>query len=239
MTQIELGAAKKSDEDVVRKWVVQLDDLIDPESLEIIKLSLRSELKQTQLDNITRSSDLYNALKNSKVYDDEHSILARIMYALMVLSHRRYGHNALRRLGKEQCQSPFKISSLPARVDHAKFSMCQCLATACVVLKPENNERFIKHFANQLEINRNTVKTPCEIFVKMLQSDKITSENYHDLIEEAMVKSHLSDEKIEEYQKRCENISKEMYNNAHFIYKLVIVLMLLYSFVWTEWYTAM
>ena len=195
----------------MRKWLVQLDDLIVPESLEIIKLSLHSELKQVQLESIKSSADLCNALK--EVYDDEQKILSRIMCALKILGHRRYGHYSLRKLQKTITlqQTEFDSSCLPEYVDRAEFCLYQCLAMVCVVLPQEINERFIKHFAKQLEINPSTVKTPCEVLIKMIQADRISCANHEALIEEAMIKSHLSDEKIKKYKNRFEEICEKIY----------------------------
>ena len=196
---------ESSDEDIMRKWLVQLDDLIVPESLEIIKLSLRSELKQVQLESIGSSADLCDALRG--VYDDEQKVLARIMYALKVLGHRRYGYYALRKLQQTvTLPTEFDLSCLPTIVDHDKFCLYQHLATVCRVLPRENYDRFIKHFATQLEINHSTVKTPCEVLVKMLLADKISCENHEELIEEAMIKSHLCDDALKIYQTRCGEI---------------------------------
>ena len=190
----------------MRKWLVQLDELIVPDSLEIMKLSLRSELKQVQLDGIKSAADLSNALKG--VYDDEQKILSRVMYALKILGHRRYGYYALRQLNKAMTiqQIEFDSSFLPASIDRDEFCLYQCLAIVCVVLPRESNERFIKHFAKQLEINPGTVKTPCEILIKMIQAEKISCKNHENLIEEALIKSHLPDDKIKKYKNKFEEI---------------------------------
>ena len=191
---------------MVRKWVVQLDDLIVLESLKIIKLSLRSELSYVQLESIVRVSDLYDALK--RVYKNEQKIVARIMYALRMLGHRRYGYYALRKLTKTLHPDQFDTSFLPSSTDQSEFCLHQYLATLCVVLPQEHNEQFIKHFSKQLEINHSTVKTPCDMLTKMLEFNKINCENYEDLVEEAMIKAHLSDDTIQKCKERCGEICK-------------------------------
>lgn len=209
-TQIEIQALEENDENVVRKWLAKLDDLIVPENLEIIKLSLWSELNQTQLDSIRKVYDLYDVLKGK--YDSEQKILSRIMYTLMMLGHKRYGCYALKKLRREHYDQ-FDPSCLPESpgADQNRFCICQRLATICIVLPQENRERFIKYFAKQLKINRSTVTTPCEVLVKMLEFNKINYENHKDLLDEAAFKSHLSDDAISKYKNRCEKIRKKNY----------------------------
>ena len=192
---------------MIRDWLAKLPDLIDQGSLEIIKLGLRSELKQVQLDTIRSVTDLYDVLQ--RVYDDQEKVFARIVYVLTLLGHRRYGKLAIRKL----LQRPPKFNptnSLPQNVDLERFFLHQCLATVCRVIPEEGAiiERFIKHVAKLIDVNPKTLKTPCEALVKLLELDRISYENYLDLIEVALIKCGVSESIIKEYLKSCEEISK-------------------------------
>lgn len=53
-----------NDDNKVLKWLQVVDDHIDDNSVEIMKLGLQMELTQTERDNAKRPSDLYHALAN-------------------------------------------------------------------------------------------------------------------------------------------------------------------------------
>lgn len=172
--------------------------------MEILKLSYRSELKQDQLDDATSVCDIYNALK--RVYDDERTIVARIVYSLKILGHRRYGWFAIRKL--EQEPAPFSLASLPGSINHDEFFLYQSLATTCKVIPEEYIQDFVKYFAKQMRINHNTIKSPCEALTKMLDEANIDCSNYVDVIELAMIKCKVPDLVMKEYNDSCNRISK-------------------------------
>ena len=196
-------------EDMIRDWLAKLPDLIDQGSLEIIKLGLRSELKQVQLDTIRSVTDLYDVLQ--RVYDDPEKVFARLVYALTLLGHRRYGKFAIRKLPQRPPEfNP--LTSLPAHVDPESFFLHQCLATVCRIIPEEGDtiERFIKHVAKLMCVNPSTLKTPCEALIKLLELVKIDQVNHLDLIEEALIKCGVSENTIKEYLTTCDEISKQL-----------------------------
>ena len=189
--------------------VLKIDGYIDEVGVQIMKLSMRLELSQTNIDNANHPSDLYRALADH--YSDPGVALARLIYALRILGHRRYGCRAIRELELlEQKPEPFDPSSSVVKQDADLDDFClhQCLALACQVLPKESYESFINHFSPILNINPKTVNTPCEIVTQLIEKDKISAKNYLDLMEEALIKSRLSDREIKEYMENCNMISK-------------------------------
>ena len=160
---------------------------------------MRAELKQDLRDTVKGLSDFYNVLKTKY---DNHVALSRMIYALEILGHRRYGCRAVRELERLlQCKpEPFNpFTDLRSGIDTHDFCLHQCLAIACRILPEESNKYFKIHFAKILKVNHQTMKTPCEVITKLLEHDKITFDNQLDLVEEAFIKSKLSESKIKEY----------------------------------------
>ena len=167
-------------------------------------------MKPAQLETVQSVANVYDALRH--VYDTEGNVLARIVYALRILGHRRYGYFAIRKL-QQTLPSFDPHTSLPKGVDCDEFYFYQCLATVCRVIPEENEECFIKHFSRLLEINPNTVKSPCKILVRLIVGSKLGCENYLDLIEDALIKSKLSESVIREYLDSCDKICKTQYSS--------------------------
>lgn len=183
----------------MRKWLAMVDNWIDEESLEIVKLGMRAELNQDLRDGVKRPSDLVNALT---VHYTIPIAVSRIIYSLEILGHRRYGYRSIRYLQQHLNQKvkPFDPSSdLRAGVHPQKFCLHQCLAVACQILPEEHKGSFAKHFGKKLSINPKTMKTPCNVITRLLERDEVDFENHIDVIEEAFIKSKLSESKIKRY----------------------------------------
>lgn len=114
---------------------------IDEEGLAIMKLSMLSELTQTECESIARPSDLYHALET--YYPDKDVQLARYIYALEKLGHRRYGCRAIRALDKQHRPKPFNLDQLPKKVDQSVFLVHQRLAVLCCMLPKDNYENSL------------------------------------------------------------------------------------------------
>ena len=196
-------------EDDVLNCMIKIDEYIDEGSVEIMKLSMRLELSQSELETAKHPSDLFHGL--SKYYDHLEIVVARLMYALKILGHKRYGQRAIREL--EQLPQTPETFHPDTDVKHGtcleNFYLHQCLALACrMVPNGESANRFVTHFANILKINPSTVSTPCEIIIKLIERDKICSKNQLNLLEEAFVKLNLSDSHIRDYTENCKRLCK-------------------------------
>lgn len=192
---------------------MKLDDYIDQESLEIMKLSMRLELSQAELESVRYLSDLFRTLE--KHYDNSEVLLARFMYTLKILGHGRYGERAIRGLESlQQKLNPFSLDKdLKRGVDFDNFCLHQHLALACSMVPKEGNKCVIRQFARMINVNPSTVSTPCEIVTKLIESRKITVKNQLDLVEEVFIKSKLfSEDQLRKYRENCELISKDESN---------------------------
>lgn len=198
--------------DEILKWVAKISsDYIDAGSLDILKLSVRSELTQEECDRVISASDLYHAL--AKHYTDPKVLLARFIYALEKLGHRRYGHRAVRELSSNHSLPPAftdlaKVKFRPA-VDRNEFILLQRLAVLCCMLPEGCHPKFTSHFAKKkLNANPSIYQTPCDILTKLLLERVLTTDNLFNEIEEALIKVELSESQIKEYFDNYEKIGK-------------------------------
>ena len=154
-------------EDATLKWVAKVDDYIDAESLAILKLSAHSELTQNERDG----------MKCAKHYTDLKVLLARFIYALEKLGHRRYSYRAIRVLPITDRPAPFDHSKLQPKVAESEFIFFQRLAVLCCMLPRSYHTKFIAYFAKKLGINPSLQlhPTPCDILTKSLM--EITTDN--------------------------------------------------------------
>ena len=176
-----------------------MDEYIDSESIEILKLSTRSELTQRERDEVKRPSDLYHALANH--YSDPAVQLARFIYALEKLGHRRYGSRAVRELGQA---NGIIFDHTKLNGDTNIFLLHQHLADLCCMLPNTYQSKLIDHFAKELQINPSTCKTPCEILTKALEKEILTADDHINVIEDALIKVGLSENKIKVYIGSCQ-----------------------------------
>lgn len=196
-------------EDETLTWVTKIsDDYIDAGSLDILKLSVRSELSQDECEKVKSVSDLYHAL--AKHYADPIVLLARFIYALENLGHRRYGHRAVRELSRYSLP-PFDLTMAKLRPEMTgnDFILLQRLAVLCCMLPESCYPKFISHFAKKkLNANPSIYQTPCDILTKLLLELIITTDTLFNEIEEALIKVELSESQIKEYFDNYEKIGK-------------------------------
>jgi hypothetical protein len=157
-------------EDEILRWVAKIsDNYIDAASLDILKLSVRSELSQDECDRVESVSDLYHAL--AEHYATPRELLSRLIYALENLGHRRYGHKAVRELSRYSLPT-FELTMAKLRSNSTgdDFILLQRLAVLCCMLPESCHSRFISHFAKKkLNANPNIYQTvPCAILTKLL-----------------------------------------------------------------------
>ena len=167
------------------RWVATVDNHIEESSIEIMKLGLRTELTQAELDPTTTPSDLYHLLERN--YCDSEVLLARFIYALEKLGHRRHGLKAVRELDNFDIEKPKQF--IPADIiDPTKlqlFNFYQCLVEVCSHLDPSYYSRLIKLTTKTYLGGRNhkLIKTPCKLFVILLEHRKITKDDQTCLVE--------------------------------------------------------
>lgn len=186
--------------------MTKVDDYITVESLDIIKLSVRSELTQVECDKIEVASDVYREL--AKHYTDPEVLLARFIYALEKLGHRRYGHRAIRELKECYHPSPFDFTKLLEKTDKNDFILRQRLAVLCCMLPEEYSANFIRHLAKKIPVNPQKFKTPCQILKIAVQETIITPDNHVNEIEEALIQANLPEIKIRELVNNYNKIGK-------------------------------
>ena len=200
-------------EDETLRWVAKIsDNYINAASLDILKLSVRSELTQDECDRIESVSDLYHAL--AEHYTTPKALLSRLIYALENLGHRRYGHRAVRELSRYSLP-PFELSMAKLRsgLTGNDFILLQRLAVLCCMLPESCHSKFISHFAKKkLNANPSIYQSPCKVLTKLLLEHMITKDNLFDEIEEALIKLEISESQIKEYFDNYEKIG-EIYTN--------------------------
>ena len=203
------GYAGPTDDETL-KWVTKISkDYIDAGSLDILKLSVQCELTQDECDKVKSVSDLYHAL--AKHYTDPIVLLARFIYALENLGHRRYGHRAVRELSSYSLpQFDLTMAKLRFKMTRNDFILLQRLAVLCCMLPESCQSRFISHFAKQKHVNANPsiFQTPCDILTKLFLEHIITADNLFNEIEEALIKVELSESQIKEYFDNYKKIGK-------------------------------
>ena len=188
-------------------WVVNVDELLDEESLDIMKLNFQGELTEAQLEKIRHPSDLYHALA-AQCYTDTDMQLSRFIYALEKLGHRRYGCRAIRKLEERFCPAPLDLAKL--KVDMNYFILLQRLTVLCCMLPDECNSKFSAFFAKKADTNPNKYPTPCKIIKKCLKKHIITSENHLDMLEEALIRVGLTENQIQEYFDNFKKVGKSI-----------------------------
>ena len=139
-------------DDSVRKWLAFVDiDLIDNESREILKFGMRTELSQEKRDAARKPSDLYIALSESTHYQNIHPtvLLARFVYALTKLGHRRYGRRAIEQLSRFSIEKPTEFCPAEYMRDDKlqEFLFHQCLVEIMVKLKEGSDNQLIRYFS--------------------------------------------------------------------------------------------
>ena len=161
-----------------------MDDHIDTESLDIMKLGMRGELTQTERDAADQPSDLYHALV--KHYEPPVA-LARFVYALERLGHRRHGRRAVNELSEFFISIPDQFTAAAHMTEDnvEAFLLHQSLVDVLVHLEEEYYTKIIPHFAKTClrGINPNTIDSPCALFTQMLETGVITTANTDRLVE--------------------------------------------------------
>ena len=178
-----------SDSERAYAWTLRVDDHIDEESLEIMKLGMRRELTQVQRDEAKSPSDLYRALECHYRFQDSSVCLARFIYALKRLGHRRYGHRAIRQLRDFSIVEPtaFHPAAYLGENDLKIFKFLQSLVEVLVALKGKQNmqQKLIKYFTEK-HLNRanpSNIKTLCSLFTLLLEKEVITADRPQPLTE--------------------------------------------------------
>lgn len=205
------------------QWVAMVDDYIDKESLDILKLSVGSELNETQCQKIKIASDLYCEL--AQHYTDPEMRLSRFIYALEKLGHRRYGCRAIRHLEERYRPAPFDLAKL--KVDMNKFILLQRLTVLCCTLPKDRYDRFSDHLAKKVLANPKKYNTPWKILRKALKKNLITSENHLDVLEEALIEVELSERQIKEAFENFRSIGK----NFRWTYNIILYYIYISAFV--------
>ena len=168
---------------------------------------MRSELKQSERDEAKFPSDLAHCLMKSH-YHDPSILLARFIYALKILGHRRYGYRAIRRIYSTISTNPSSLDIEFEIDEHVganrkDFLLNQYLATACRLISQKYSKRFILCCAKKLGHNPEKYTTPCEVITKLLDGDLLTLDNHVDFMEEAMITADVPERVLQEYQDVC------------------------------------
>lgn len=166
------------------KWVQAVDSHIDENSVEIMKLGMtQSELTQPERENARKPSDLYHALANH--YPNLEELLARYVYALEKLGHRKHGFRAVRKLDDFSIQKPNQFNPTGESTEVQDFNFCQCLVDICVHLDISCYSRLNAYACKTFldGANPKLISSPQELFMRLLQDQVITKEKQKDLVE--------------------------------------------------------
>ena len=153
-----------------------------------MKLGMRSDLTQAQRDDAKSPSDLYCALEYCYRHHDQTVHLARFVYALESLGHRRYGHRAVEQLREFSIPKPteFNPAAYMGSDELETFKFHQLLVDILVHLKEEHNmsRLLVKYFTeNHLDrTNPRRIETLCSLFTLLLDRGVITKDNPHALV---------------------------------------------------------
>jgi hypothetical protein len=166
-------------ENQVLKWAQEVDKHIEKSSMEILKLGLRTELTQADMETEKYPSGLYHKLKRR--YHNSEVLLSRFIYALERLGHRRHGLRAVRKLHEFGIRKPKQFNPADEITDPAKvrlFNFYQCLVEICRDLELSHYKRLLTYSTKTFlgGVNPRLIKTPCELFTKLLEQ-KIISED--------------------------------------------------------------
>ena len=149
-----------------------------------MKLGMRGELTQTERDAILKPSDLYHAL--AKHYD-EPIALARFIYALEKLGHRRHGCRAVSQLREFHISKPdkFNPAAYMTREKLKFFQLYQCLVEVLVHLGEEHYPMLIFHFTSTYlhGANPSTIESPAALFTQLLDKAVIRKNNIDTLVD--------------------------------------------------------
>ena len=170
--------AGNNNTDDILKWIVRVDDHIDRESFDIMKLGMRGELTQTERDIALKPSDLYHAL--AKHYKQPIA-LARFIYALKKLGHRRHGCRAVGQLREFSISKPrkFNPATYMRREKLKLFQLHQCLVEVLVHLGEKYYPKLISHFTRTHlhGTNPKTIDSPCALFKQLLDKAVIREDS--------------------------------------------------------------
>lgn len=169
----------EGDQNQVLKWVLEVDKHIEKSSMEILKLGLRTELTRAEMEREKCPSDLYHKLKTK--YRSPEVLLSRFIYALERLGHRRHGLRAVRKLHVFGIKKPKQFNPADEITDPAEvrlFNFYQCLVDICRDLEVSHYKRLLTYSTKTFlgGVNPKMIKTPCELFTKLLEQ-KIISED--------------------------------------------------------------
>ena len=168
-------------------WTLRVDDYIDEDSLEIMKLGMRNELIQAQRDESRSPSDLYHAIECH--YHDSSVCLARFIYALKRLGHRRYGYRAIRQLSGFSIVEPpaFQPNTYLGTDELKLFRFLQNLVEILVYLKGSQDtpDKLIRYFVEKHlhGTNPNNIKSLCHLFTLLLEREVISADEPQALVE--------------------------------------------------------
>lgn len=172
----------------VFKWVQAVDNHIEKSSIEIMKLGLRTELAQVEMEREKFPSDLYRKLE--KKYSRPEVLLSRFIYALEKLGHRRHGFRAVRKLNEFGIMKPKQFNPADEIIDPAKvqlFNFYQCLVEICRDLEVSYYKRLstysTKTFLGGVNPKLPTCKTPWKLFVNLLDHRIISEDDQTRLLE--------------------------------------------------------
>ena len=165
------------------KWIQAVDNHIDENSVEIMKLGMKTELTQMRREKARKPSDLYHALANH--YPDSEKQLARYVYALEKLGRRRHGFRAVRRLNDFSIKKPAQFVPTGESIDVQEFNFYQCLVDISVHLDVRCHSRLAAYAAKMFLDGENPglIKSPHELLTKLLQRQVISKDNQKDLVE--------------------------------------------------------
>ena len=194
-------------ENSLLKAIVEIDDVIDKNGLELMKLSMYEELTQAEKDDAKSPSDLARYLKEHDYNPQD--LLERFIYTLRMLGRRHYGHRAARNLEKSFCHQFNTIGPVKSKVDRQKFLLYQYLVTACRLIPSDCCKRFIHLCAEMLGHHPNNYETPCQVLIKLLYQNKLTCDNHVDFMEDLFIKAEVSESIMEEYENMCTKIKSE------------------------------
>ena len=187
-------------EDNALKSLAVAECLIDKESLDIIKLSMHNEISEDFRENTKSLSQLYNHLK-SRYNNDPTKTIVRLIFALEILGHMRYGYRAANVLKKLFKDDPPALDMSPAMKEDFLFQ--QLLAIACKLLPSNCYKKFIRYCAKQMRHNQRLYRTPCEVIRVLISTTTLTKDNCSEFMEDALIKAGLSESKLQMYSNQC------------------------------------
>lgn len=183
-----MAAADKTVESSLRNWATHLDKWIAEKSVKVMKVSLFTELKKGDLEEVKTAPELFFALQRQMLSAGHslESILSRFIFALNLAE---WGHIAVSKLSEYKVGIPPPFQEV-AMSDEFKLRLCLAKVYAEIVRKKSCERHIIARCSTRFAENPKTFPDIYSLLAHMLQNGHLTMENQRELFDSLAVNEH-------------------------------------------------